>query len=609
MPDQDDPRPAGAAPQAAAGEPPEDDGGAQFAHLKDATIMMVDDEPITTEVIQAFLEDDGYHDFVTTDRSVEALELIERHRPDVLLLDLMMPDVSGFDILEGLRASRRFRHMPTIMLTSSVDSETRLRALELGATDFLAKPVDPSELTLRLRNALAAKAYQDQLANRDELTGLVNRRTFVDRVSWALTRAAGHEHVVSVLHVGLDGFRRVNDEHGLGAGDAILAEVAQRLKDRVTGAEAADAGGDDPGWRALSRVGGDEFCVLLVGIPDADAAAGMARALLGALERPIGAGGVEVPLTASIGISAYPEDASDVDSLLAGAAAALAAAKSGGGGSYRFHSAEVDARSSATRALAAALATAVEEEQFMLQYQPRVSVATGRVTELEALVRWQHPERGLIGPHDFMEVAEDTGLVVPMGEWVIREACRQCKAWESSGLGAACVGVNLSARQLRAPGLPAAVSKALEETGLAPDRLRLEFTESTVMDDIDLNLEVIRTLKGLGVRLSIDHFGTGFFSLSRLKQLPVDELKLDRSFFGDTRADSDDSIIVGAIISMAHDLGLRVGAESVETADQYRFLKARGCDSCQGYLISRPLDGEAIAARAREKFSRTVVRV
>ncbi len=572
----------------------------QFVPLKNAVIMMADDEPITMEVIQTFLEDAGYRNFITTEKSATAMEIIRRERPDVVLLDLMMPEVSGLDILGAMRKEKLLTHIPVLVLTSATDPETKLRVLELGASDFLAKPVDPSELVLRLRNTLAAKAYQDQLAYYDTLTGLPNRRMFLEQVAWALQTAAREKSRLALLHIGLDRFKQINDSLGLAAGDLLLKEVAHRLG---TGVRESDGLGrivqHNPS-RHLSRLGGDEFAILLPDIDHVENAAVVARRILSSMTTPFQLAQSEIFLAASIGIAAYPDDGEEAETLLKHAGSATNHAKTKSTRTYQFYSKEINARSLERLNMESSLRRALERDELAVYHQPILRVDSGHVVGTEALLRWNHPQLGLVPPDQFIGLAEDVGLIVPMGEWALRKACAHNQAWLEAGTRNLQVAVNVSARQFRAQDIVQQVTLALEATGMDPRHLKLELTESIVMDRTERSIDTLHQLREMGVRLSVDDFGTGYSSLSYLKRLPLDELKIDRSFLTDIPDDRDATAIAAAIIAIAHSLGLSVVAEGVENEQQLAFLKEKGCDHCQGFLFSKPVPASEFEARLRK---------
>lgn len=568
----------------------------ELSTLTGALVMMVDDEPINIEVTQIHLEDAGYERFVSTSDSTGALAMLHDSRPDVLLLDLMMPGVTGFDILREMAAAGVLKDVPVIVLTSSVDAETKLQALELGATDFLAKPVDSSELVLRLRNTLAAKAYRDRLANYDLLTGLPNRKTFMDRLDWALKNSERSGARGAVLHVGLDEFRKVNEALGPAAGDTVLRELAQRLEISLRRTDTVSRLADETAKPSLSRMSGDEFMLLLPIVGTSDDVSRVAERLRETISAPVSCLGHELAITCSIGIALFPADGLTPDNLVKNADTALRYAKDCGRNTTRFYSSELNARALQKLSLTNELRRAIERDELRLYYQPKVSLQTGEVVGAEALVRWQHPERGLVPPFEFIPLAEESGLIVPLGNWVMREACRQSRAWQDAGHRIPRISINVSSHQFRQGNLNDIVSAVLADTGADPRFLTLELTEGVIMDNAAANLEVLHQLKENGVKLSIDDFGTGYSSLSYLNKFPLDELKIDRSFVMEIKGPEDRAAIITAIVAMAHSLGLSVVAEGVETDPQRAFLKAEGCDEFQGYLKSKPVPAEEFEA-------------
>jgi len=569
-----------------------------YQALREATVMMVDDEPTTIDVLQAFLETEGYQRFVTTSESIQAMDLVAGGNPDVLLLDLHMPKVTGFDILTQLRRDPRYRHLPVIVLTSATDSETKLKALQLGASDFLAKPVDPSELALRLRNTLAAKAYQDRLTFYDTLTGLPNRQLFLDRLLWSLRCAKRDGTCGAVLHIDLDHFQKINEALGHELGDSLLIAVGDRLLKGIP-ADGAIAGVESQA--ILSRVGGDEFNVLVPEMRRVESAVEMSRILLDAMREPFRVNGSEVFISGSIGVAIFPNDGDSSDTLLKHAGVAMNQAKLRGRNTYEFYSANMNARALERLSLENQLRRALERDELVAVYQPKVDILTGRVTGSEVLLRWYHPEKGSISPVQFIPLAEETGLIVPFGQWVLSTACKQNQIWQSAGLAKIRVAVNVSARQFRDGKFIQTLVNALELSKLDPQYLTLELTENTIMENAQENLDILHEIKEMGIKLSVDDFGTGYSSLSYLKQLPLDELKIDRSFITGIRSETDDAPIVTAIIAMAHSLGMRVVMEGIETEHQLKFSRDRGCDEYQGFLFSQPIPSAEFEALFKNK--------
>jgi len=459
----------------------------------------------------------------------------------------------------------------------------------------------PAQHSARLRgvtvDVTARKEMESRLvhlASHDALTGLPNRNLLADRLGQALISAARHGRAAGALFLDLDRFKVINDSLGHNAGDRLLKAVAERLQDGVREGD------------TVARLGGDEFVMILDDMAQPQDAALVAQKILESfvqpfhVEIPEAGGAQEFFFTTSIGISLYPSDGEDVDTLLKNADTAMYRAKERGGNSYQFFTPEMDLRARKRLSLESALRNALERREFVLHYQPQIDLATQNVIGAEALLRWNHPEQGLIAPADFIPLLEETGLIVPVGEWVLREACAQATAWRQAGLPPLRMAVNLSARQLRHERFADTVATALADTGMDPDGLELEITESAVMQQVEACLETLRQIHALGVQISMDDFGTGYSSLSHLKLLPIDTVKIDRSFVRDIPADENDAAIVQAIIVLAHTLRLNVIAEGVETQEQLEFLRAHGCDAMQGYLFSRPLPAEAFAGLLRE---------
>ncbi|MCB1852287.1 MAG: EAL domain-containing protein, partial [Gammaproteobacteria bacterium] len=557
--------------------------------LANATIMMVDDEPITMEVVQTFLEDAGYEHFLLIEDSRLALEKILEYRPDILLLDLVMPHVSGFEILTSIRQHPKISYLPVIILTSSSDAETKLQALDIGATDFLAKPVDPSELALRVRNTLAAKAYQDQLAYYDPLTNLPNRRYFLDRLEWSIHQANRQDSQLAVLHISLNQFRRIYDALGPTASDQVIRQVAERIRECIRHTDTVGRTHTKEGYdNVLYRMGGNEFSVLCTQLCQPEDAAKVARRVLEVMRLPFDAGGTEVQMPTAIGIAGYPGDAQTLDTIVqrAGIAAAQAAEK--GEAKFEFYSDQMNITSLQRLQLEADLRHAIQNDELVLHYQPKVDIKTNQVAGVETLVRWQRTTGELVYPNNFIPLAEECGLIRSIGVWVLQEACRQLAQWQSQGKWIH-VAVNLSAKQLYGGGLVESVAQIIDASGIDPSYLTLELTESLFMEDADYTVQILNRLMALHTRISMDDFGTGYSSLSYLKAFPLHELKIDRSFLSGVNTNRHDQALVSAIVYLAHEFGLKVIAEGVEEASQLEFLATIGCDQYQGYLFSKPL--------------------
>ena len=561
----------------------------KHSELYSSTIMMVDDEPVMLEIVQAFLEEAGYRHFINVEDSTTAIHRLVETDPDILLLDLDMPEVNGFQILQKVRQHEDFKHLPVIILTASDKPIDKLKALELGATDFLSKPVDPSELALRVKNTLAAKRYQDNLAYYDSLTGLPNRKMFLGQLSKEIFRVSREGRSLVLLDIGLDHFRKLNETLGVGCGDEVLKTVAQRLASSLPGNNLVGRDGNNLQVLNIARTGGDEFSVVLYGVRSAEDMSMICNLILDTIRQPIDVDGNDIQLTASIGIAAAPGDGEDADTLFKHATSAKDFCKNQGEDRYQFFSAEMEAHSRALLRMMSDLRTAMDAGQFQLFYQPQVNAKDGRIVGVESLVRWCHPKDGLISPMKFIPIAEEMGLIVPLGEWILSEACHTASAWIEAGHTDLKLSVNVSAKQFRHPGFKDSIVAALQSSGLDARNLVLEITESLLMDHIDQQIALFHEIKQLGISFSIDDFGTGYSSLAYLKQFPIDELKIDRSFLLEIPGKSDDNAIVKAIIAMAHALGQTVVAEGVERAEQVDFLSQHHCDTIQGYYFSKPL--------------------
>lgn len=562
-------------------------GGLHNSQLKQATIMMVDDEPIMLEIVQAFLEDIGYQNFITIEDSRRAVDKLLDVRPDVLLLDLEMPEVDGFQILETVRSLDKYQFLPIIILTASEDPGSKLRALELGATDFLSKPVDQSELVLRVRNTLSAKAFQDQLAYYDALTGLPNRNLFIDRLTWEMKRSKRENKPLAILDIGLDQFRKINETIGLTTGDQVLKISTERLQTVIRN---CDYLGSGKTIENMARVGGDEFSIVLYGVDSVENASIIGKRLLDSIKQPFVLKDNEVYLSASMGISVFPQDGEDVETLIKHAAAAKEFAKKRGTDSFQFYSSDMNLRARAILKMENDLRKALENNEFDLYFQPQVNAKNGKIVGMESLLRWVHPQDGFISPEVFIPVAENMGLMVSLGEWVLREACLRTSEWVQQGYENLKVSVNVSPQQFKDDGLLDAIKFAINNSGLNPHNLVLEITESMLMGEVEHFVKILNEIKDLGVLISLDDFGTGYSSLSYLKKFPINELKIDKSFLTDVPKNKEDNLIVKAIIAMSHGLGKKVVAEGVENDAQLAFLRALNCDIIQGYYFSKPLN-------------------
>ncbi len=431
-----------------------------------------------------------------------------------------------------------------------------------------------------------------QLAYYDSLTGLANRVLFKDRLSNALSYAARHHQHLATLFIDLDRFKIINDTLGHTVGDRLLTHVAERLSESVRQSDSVSRHADHEPMHALARLGGDEFTILLTALPHPEDAGRVARRILESLAHPFSIDGHEIFISASIGISIFPSDGSTVEALLKNADTAMYHAKEQGRNNCQFYSSGLNAAAAERLDLENELRRALEREEFVVFYQPKLNIHSRKILGAEALVRWKHPKRGLVPPGVFLNAAIDTGLIRSMDEWVLREACRQVKAWEMAGLPAITISANVSNSLFHGRTLPSTVADALRDSGLNPSQLELELTESIAMRDVEASVTMLEGLRTMGVRLSIDDFGTGYSSLSYLQRFPLSRLKIDQSFVRDLLTNENNVKITRAIIAMAHSLNLSVLAEGVETEGQLARLREEGCDEVQGYLFSRPVCAE-----------------
>lgn len=515
----------------------------------------------------------------------------EQARPyQVLLLDYRL---AGMDALELIKTLRQVYgiDLPIVMVTGRGSEETAAAALRLGVSDYLIKDVGYlDKLPAVLEHAYAHAELGSErvrlhyLATYDELTGLLNRAEFRGRAERSLSRAHRLGERCALLLVDLDDFKVVNDTFGHGAGDELLQGFANRLRQALREED------------LCGRFGGDEFLILLEGVDQAGGAAHTARRIAEILLERLPAGNQDTVVNASIGIAIFPEDGQDIDSLVKNADTAMYKVKAGGRSHYRFFDQTMNDEVSERFQIETDLRQGLERKEFFLVYQPQVNLGTGEVVGVEALIRWRHPLRGLIGPDRFIPIAESGALIMPLGEWVLDEACRQLKAWDQAGLPALRMAVNLSARQFRSGGLDATVQRVIAHHGLDPWRLELELTETAMADNPDVARQSLEQLKSIGVSIAIDDFGTGFSSLSCLKSYPLDRLKIDKSFVGEIGRNANGTAISEAVVGLARLLGLESLAEGVEEGGQMEFLKERGCPLGQGYYISRPLEAEAFVA-------------
>jgi diguanylate cyclase (GGDEF)-like protein len=569
-------------------------------------ILIVDDEPAVRGILYDLLCETYECRAVGSAR--EALSLLKSRSYNLVLSDIRMPEMTGLEMIPLVIQSSP----DTVVITISGEQniESAIEAMRAGAFDYIVKPFDYRHVETSVSRALKhhyllvtkrryardmeelverRTAERDRLASHDPLTGLPNRAFFEGRLAQALTLAAREGRPPAVVLLGIDRLKSVNETLGYLAGDALLRDIAGRLSGEVRGSD------------TIARWGGNEFALLLMDVRRTEDVVGVAQKIKEVLGPPFEYEGHDLYVTASAGITMYPHDGHDADALLRNAGTARHRARRQGGNNYEFYTAEMNVRAVERLLLEAGLRRALERGEFSLHYQPLIDTSTRKTVGLEALVRWRHPERGLVPPADFIPLAEETGLILPLGEWVLRAACTQARAWQDAGLAPLTVAVNLSARQFRQRDLPEFIARVLKETGLRPEHLQLELTESCVMEDAAFAVEALGALQSEGVGVSVDDFGTGYSSLSYLKRLPIDSLKIDRSFVADAANNDEDAAIVSAIVLLARTLRLEVIAEGVETEEQLSLLRGLGCKKAQGYLFSRPLPADELETLLRKE--------
>jgi len=685
-------------------------------------VLVVDDDQTLRMLVRATLEKNGFKVEEAEDGEA-ALQAFIKHRPTVILMDVDMPKLDGYEACRRIRADAVGAHVPILMVTGLEDVDSINRAYSAGATDFIPKPINWSLLSHRVRYVIRASlTYQElrasesknnallnampdtlfvirrngtivnfipgsktatmpeprgdqlqisdyfpkdiarewsariqsvvkngepqqyefslgeepeichyelqmvpylndlvlaivheitdrkqaeervhRLAYFDTLTGLPNRQLFQQQLSRAIDQAKENNTKVAALYIDLDNFKRINDTLGHSFGDVVLRTIAKRLDNCIRTEDCVIRADSDEQDLRLARLGGDEFVAIVQDLDSEENAVTVSERIRAELTRPVEHQGHEFVVTSSIGVSLYPEDGSDIETLLKNADVAMYQAKSAGRNSVRFYSGTMSLRSLERLELENSLRYALERKELTLHYQPQIDLATGRMVGVEALLRWHHPERGDIPPATFIPVAEECGMITPLGQWVLENACRQAKAWQDRYDKKLGIAVNLSSQQFFHSDVADVTLKAVFDASLPPHTLQLELTETILMNDLSETVTTLKRLKDAGISLAMDDFGTGYSSLSYLKRLPLDTLKIDRSFVMDLENNRDDAAICAAIIAMAHNLELRVIAEGVENQQQLEYLQSQGCDQIQGYLISPPLPPSELEERFLKK--------
>ena len=551
-------------------------------------ILLIEDNPGDARLVREMLADEGSSgsEVVDVGRLSDGLQRLGQEKFDAILLDLSLPDSQGLDTLVKLQAN--VTGVPLVVLTGLEDEALAARALRQGAQDYLVKGKFGGDLLMRAVwhaiERMRSGRVVHYLAHHDGLTDLPNRVLFQDRLNQAVEHARRNRLTLAVLFLDVDHFKKINDTLGHGVGDELLVHVGARLRGCVRASD------------TVARVGGDEFTILLPEITRIDDVTTVANKVMQTFASPISVGDHEISVSVSMGASLYPHDGEDAESLVKTADAAMYRAKELGRANCQFHSPTASAHASERLALIQGLRQAVGQDQLLLHFQPTIDAISGKVIAVEALVRWRRPERGVLLPDEFLPVAEETGLILDIGEWVLRRACEQGRAWQLAGLEPLRVSVNLSGRQLRqGRALVDTIRRVLDETGLEPRRLELEVREEAVTRDETEAIRTLQSLHAMGIRITLDNFGTGDASLSRLKAFSFGGVKIDRAFIRNVAIDPDDAAIVAAIAAVGHSLRMTVAAEGVETTEQASFLLRNRIDQMQGLHFCEPLPADACA--------------
>ncbi|MBE7368487.1 putative bifunctional diguanylate cyclase/phosphodiesterase [Ramlibacter pallidus] len=564
--------------------------------LSQALIMMVDDEILNIEMTQAFLMDAGYRHFVNTDQPENALDMMRKAVPGVLLLDLSMPKVSGLEILAAMRDDSALRHVPVIVLTSSTDPQVKLKALALGAMDFLSKPVDPSELGLRIRNTLTANAYREYLGQHDALTGLPNKQRYRKMAAEVLSQAKAAGSAGALLHIGVDALGRINDALGRVVGDQLLQRIAKRLASCVQ----TEAGGELASEQqnpTLYRFDGDEFAVIVPYMEGVHSAAAFISKLLEeatvSFQRQ---GSPEVFVTSSIGVSVFPNDGMDADVLIRNAGLALRHAKQAGTNRYEFFSPRFNEQAMSRLDLSAELRHCISRDEIELMYQPRVELASGRVVAAQAIVRWKHSSGRIIEGDELMDLAGQTDMDVAITEWLFDQLHKHVKHWKSAGLQPVPTGIKVSLANMHPRDLGYLVSAAVN-SGIELNMLSLELQHVTALENLPPREAAhLPGLRKKGVRIALDRFGATA-SVGHLRKLMCDEIKIDASFMADLEKDAAVQAMLLGMGDLARRLRVNCVACGVDTAQQLAFLRRNNWDQAQGRVLGEPLSDLNFAAK------------
>jgi len=547
-----------------------------------AVILVVDDDPAIRLVIRHSMEKSGYQ-VVEASNGLEAVHAVIRQIPDLILMDAVMPEMDGFRATKEIKLLEDCAEIPILMATSLDDDGSIANAFEAGACDYVTKPFNWSVLKHRVACSLYAADAQrkiQHLAYHDSLTGLPNRMLFMDRIDQAISRAQREQEQFALLFIDIDHFKVINDSMGHAAGDQLLNIISQRLCEMLRKSD------------TVARLGGDEFTVIIEGLEDAEHVINVTKNILSSLDLPVDVNGQEVHVGGSIGIAVYPQDGENFGSLLKNADTAMYKAKEQGRNTFQFYASEMSHKAIQRLELENELRAGLKKKEFVVYYQPKVNLLNNVCTGVEALVRWNHPERGFIAPCDFIPLAEELGLITQLDEWVMKTACIQFQKWKSAGLSLENLSVNVSARHFKEGGLTNYCQSLLDETQIAAENLEIELTESALVDNYDSAKKILNEIHQMGIRIALDDFGTGYASMAYLKEFPFDTVKIDRSFVKDLPDDHEDAAIAKAMIQLSQALKLSTVAEGIEKDTQKTYLKDQECDYGQGYLWSKPVNAE-----------------
>ena len=551
---------------------------------KKLNVLLIEDNVADSHYLKLMLNESsaGKHIFTDVHTAAEAENVLKEKSFDIVLTDLNLPDTNDLEIISNIQNINS--KLPIVVLTGQENEELALKIIQMGAQDYLVKGQGDGHLINRVIDYSIERKKDleelSQLANYDSLTGLANRLLFRDRLDRALIRADRNKTLVALFVIDLDRFKNVNDTLGHDAGDKLLIDVAERLKE-------CTREGD-----TIARLGGDEFTIIMEDIKNIDDAKVIAEKVMDGMQKKIDLQGHEVFVSPSIGITIYPLDDTDSANLFINADSAMYEAKENGRNCYRFYTADMNSQLIEKMNLESKLRHAIEKQEFVLYYQPKFKINEEYPIGAEALIRWIEPNGKMVSPGLFIPLAEETGLIDPITDWVIKEACTQNSKWQQKGYEPIRMALNLSPKQFNQDDIVRKIFNQIICSDLSPKYVELEITEGALVEDVEKSCEILMKLKKWGIQISIDDFGTGYSSLSYLKKFPLDTLKIDQSFVRDLMEDSDDAAIVSAIIAMARSLKFNVIAEGVENQAQLNYLAAHGCNEVQGYFLGRPVPAE-----------------